>query len=289
MGKIYTCFKFVSNRRRDVLEKGMIKFSPIGDFNDPFELQPIISPVSRKYIDHFNSLTEVERGKQKMTQEDYQYSCERYDMLPLYRNKYREEIGQYGVLSLSSNQDVNEFISVSVPENKDPRRNILMWSHYANSHNGFIIEFYKDFIPESELVQVEYSEVRDFLTFEDVDEEKFDHVFYRKSIEWSYEQEYRCVLPLSKASEIDGGKHHLFKFDKSKVRSITFGCKMSEEEKLEIIDYVKSNKEFGSVVFNHARLDDLHYILDIYHDDGQWSNNPDSPFATQTIPEQIKF
>lgn len=290
MEEISSYFKFVSNERIDVLESGLIKFSPIGGFNDPFELEPVIQPLSRKFIEYWSNLTDLERAKVTMRDEDYIYSNERYGMLSLYIKKYKERIGKHGVLSLSTNNHVNSLIGVSVPEKLDPRRNILMWSHYANSHNGFVIEFSSGFIPKGNITKIEYSEKRDFLTFEDIDEGNFENVIFRKSIEWSYEQEYRCVLPINMAAKIIGdGKHYLFKFDKSKVRSITFGCKMCEEEKHKIIQYVKSCSDFGFVNFFHARLDDKSYVLDIYFDDGEWSNNPDSPYAMQMIPNQIKL
>lgn len=98
------------------------------------------------------------------------------------RNKKIQEYIQrkckkYGILSLSSNFNVNPLISVSVKENKDPRRNILMWSHYSDSHRGFVIEFSRDFIQDAEIKEVNYSNERSYLTFEDIDEDNFEHVF----------------------------------------------------------------------------------------------------------------
>lgn len=64
---------------------------------------------------------------------------------------------------------------------------------------------------------------------------------------------------------------------------------MSYDDKREIIELVKSDHDFRSVNFYHARLDDNEYIIDIYYDDGRFSNNPDSPFAPKYIPNQIKL
>ncbi|BED99977.1 DUF2971 domain-containing protein [Aeromonas dhakensis] len=289
MNGIYSYFKFVSLERKDIIQNGMIRFTPIGEFNDPFELEPVITPLSRKYIAYCQSLTENELRKLELRDEDIEFSQMRVCEIKKYKNTYRENVKKYGILSLSSNFNVNPLISVSVKENKDPRRNILMWSHYSDSHRGFVIEFSRDFIQDAEIKEVNYSNERSYLTFEDIDEDNFEHVFYNKSEEWKYEQEHRLVLPLNKADDVYNEKYHLFKFDKSRILSITFGCGMSYDDKREIIELVKSDHDFRSVNFYHARLDDNEYIIDIYYDDGRFSNNPDSPFAPKYIPNQIKL
>lgn len=69
-----------------------------------------------------------------------------------------------------------------------------MWSHYADSHKGFVIEFDRDFIDDIGIKKVEYCSHRDYLTFEDIDQNRFGKVFLknlpngamRKSIELSF-------------------------------------------------------------------------------------------------------
>ncbi len=292
MKKIPSCFfKFVSFERKDILINGNIRFSPIGNFNDPFELEPVITPVSRKFIDYISKLSSKEINNIEISEEDSQFSFEREGQLDDYIKKYKEKVMKYGVLSLSSNFDSNPLLSVCIPEKKDPRTNLLMWSHYAASHSGFVIEFDSKFIPGLEIKKVEYSDCRDFLTFEDIDENKFHKVFYKKSNEWAYEQEYRAALPLSEAAKIVDGKFHLFAFDKKSIRSITFGCAMDECKKQEIIDLIKNDVEFGFVQFNHALLNDDDFCLQFYHTSGRWTNHP-SPFGFKTsrkIPMQKKI
>lgn len=236
--------------RKDILKNGKIRFSPIGQFNDPFELEPTITPLSRNYLGYISRLSEEEIVDINHSEEDRIFSSERECQIDEYQKIYKEKISRYGVLSLTSNDDVNPFLSVSVPEKKDPRTNILMWSHYAKSHSGFVIEFDTQFLPGSEIVKVEYSNNRDYLTFADINDSNFQKIFYRKSKEWEYEQEYKVVLPLSEASIIDE-KYHFFDFNKKRIRSITFDCMMDEEKKQEIIDLITHDDEFELVHFNH--------------------------------------
>lgn len=134
-------FKFVSFERKDILENGKIRFAPIGEFNDPFELEPVVTPLSRRYIEYVKSLPEDDWNQIEFSDEDRKFSSEREAQLGVYKKIYKEKVKDYGVLSLTSNADINQLLSVCVPEKKDPRTNILMWSHYANSHSGFVIEF----------------------------------------------------------------------------------------------------------------------------------------------------
>lgn len=275
MEKPVSFFKFVSFERQDILAKGMIRFAPIGEFNDPFELEPVITPYSRDYLNYLMSLTERERQLIEFGDKDLDYSYDRTMSVEKYRKLYKERISKYGILSLSSNCEINPLLAVCIPEKKDPRTNILMWSHYADSHKGLVIEFDNDFIPEIEIHKVEYSSDRDFLTFEDIDDNDFHKVFYKKSKEWGYEQEYRAVLPLSKALEVKDNKYHLFNFNKKCIRSITFGCAMNQENKDIIVEMIKKDDEFGKIQFNHALLNDDDFCLNFYHTTPSgWTNNP---------------
>lgn len=278
-------YKFVSFDRIDILQNGLIRFSPIGDFNDPFELVPSITPYSKNFLEHVNELSELELQKMEFNEEDLMYSSERVDQVECYKEKYRKEIARYGVLSLSSNTEINQLLTVSMSDKRDPRTNILMWSHYADSHKGFVIEFRADFVDEIKLRKVYYSNDRDYLTFEDIDENSFDDIFFKKSIEWAYEQEYRAILPLDKAYKVHDERFHLYKINKASINSITFGCAMSEENKKAIIDSIRNDADFGGVKFNHARLNDSSFLLDFYYDDGRCTNNPDL-FGARKIPNQ---
>lgn len=281
-------YKFVSFDRKDILQNGLIRFSPIGSFNDPFELEPSVTPLSRKFIEYASKLSETEIHKINFTKEDIEYSLERAHEIDNYKEKYRNEIGKYGVLSLSSNNKINQLLAVCIPEKKDPRTNILMWSHYADSHQGFVIEFRADFIENIKLKKVQYSDERKYLTYEDIIESKFDDVFYKKSMEWAYEKEYRAILPLDRAEEVKNGTYHLFKINKGSINSITFGCAMSKKNKAAIVEIINNDNEFKNVQFNHAYLNDDDFLLNFYYDDGEFTNDPSHIGATR-IPSQKKF
>jgi len=289
MNKPLFFYKFIPFERIDILESGMIRFTPAKDFNDPFEIHPTITPYSLEWIEHIENLSDEERQTLEFNESDSLYSYERLEILLDKRNLLNEKINKIGILSLSSNLNINQLLTVSVPEKNDPRTNLIMWSHYANSHKGFVIEFKKDFIEDIDIQKLEYSDERDIITYEDIDNNNFYNLFFKKSIEWSYEQEYRVILKLDNANKIIDNNIHLFKFDKAKVNSITFGCNMSKDNKKEIMDLIKTDDDYKRVKFNHAYLNDDGYYLNFYHDDGKWTNRLEvdgKAITMRTIPMQ---
>ncbi len=283
MNKPVYFYKFVPFDRKDILENGLIRFAPIGNFNDPFELEPTVTPISRGFL----ALSDRERQQFRPTDDDRAFSTARANEVDAYKKKYKTEIGKYGVLSLSSNTSINPLLTVSMPEKRDPITNILMWSHYGDDHKGFVIEFRADFIDGLSIEEVEYSNKRDFLTFEDIEENIFDRVFLKKSIEWSYEQEYRAVLPLEKCIKKINNDIHLFEIKKSSINSISFGCAMDEEKKTIIKNIIEQDSELNGIALQHAYLSEVDYFLEFYREHRGWTNDP--KFGCVAIPMQKKL
>lgn len=287
MNKPVYFYKFVSFDRKDILENGLIRFTPIGSFNDPFELEPTITPISRGFFEYAGSLSDREMQQIELTDDDEAFSAARANEVDAYTEKYKKEIGKYGVLSLSSNASINPLLTVAMPEKRDPRTNILMWSHYGDDHKGFAIEFRADFIDGINIEEVEYSDERDVLTFEDIENNNFDRVFFKKSIEWRYEQEYRAVLPLEKCAKTNNKNIHLFEIKKSSINSIAFGCAMDKENKTIIKNIIEHDSELNGIALHHAYLSKEGYFLEFYGEHQGWTNDP--KFGGVNIPRQKKL
>ncbi|ELY1972882.1 DUF2971 domain-containing protein, partial [Aeromonas salmonicida] len=126
-------------------------------------------------------------------------------------------------------------------------KNILMWSHYAQSHEGFVIGFnsqhsYFNF----GVSEIEYSEKRPFLN--PLQGRQDASLFRTKSIDWAYEQEVRKSMEFVKRRPIGNGntflpypevlpdhadeiykKVRLFDFPKDAISSLVFGWKSTNE------------------------------------------------------------
>lgn len=125
----------------------------------------------------------------------------------------------FGILSLTSKRD-----------------NLLMWSHYADSHKGFCVGFDKTIVFErcfGMLKKVDYSQ-DDALPEIPMFEQSLDALSVlttTKSRHWDYEDEYR-IVKLNKSREV-------ITIPSEAVLEIILGCNMPDADKITIHDIAK--------------------------------------------------
>lgn len=143
-------FKYFEPARTDVIKNGCIRLTQPHDFNDPFEFKPVISTVATQ--EEFNDVFEktidekIEEELSKIPHElakqiskkdleatICQILTDNQDKLDAHLVNSAKQVSNI------YNEKSNELIGVlCLTEKKD---NLLMWSHYANSHKGFCIKF----------------------------------------------------------------------------------------------------------------------------------------------------
>lgn len=147
--------------------------------------------------------------------------------------------------------------------------NLLMWAHYGENHRGAVVEFKipSDSVILRNPVSVRYSqtipdsdEVTNFamsvLGFSQSDRKKIDRILYTKSIDWSYEDEWR-VYPNVKSdiSENEEGK-----FSSNDVVALYFGCRMDMAVRRELLDIV--DQKYPNAIVFQAQKNEREYFLD---------------------------
>ncbi len=162
----------------------------------------------------------------------------------------------------------------------EQRDSILMWSHYADSHKGFLLEYnaqqllIESAINKALLLPVDYKQLRynaTELVLSNVlntlglklsgwNELQVLEVMLRKSIEWGYEKEWRVIRFPKNESGI-GLVADTFVF---KPSAIYYGSKISTEDraKLHAIAESKQIKEFDMFMneaSNYYRMDIRQY------------------------------
>lgn len=260
-------YKYLFPERIDILENMKIRFTQTTSLNDPFESFPgtfVAKPkewYKKKYEEEIRNemklhphLKEVEkkrflRSRRKLFPK-YYHDCTDKKTLEKLAYEVQKMSGTVsGVLSLSQNCD-----------------NILMWSHYACSHLGFVIEF--DYNHEyffGKVHPVIYSEERPEMDL--TESRQNGDLFYIKSKDWAYENEIRMfqyfVKPLKMKNgndflpytnndslkEIDLGIK-LFKFPKEAIKSITFGWKMAENNIKKVLRIIEDENMSWVKLFN---------------------------------------
>lgn len=124
--------------------------------------------------------------------------------------------------------------------------NLLMWAHYADNHSGTVIKFLstpEGISPLPLAERVEYlAEMPkfnpiDFLEIPDFSPQHLLKTFtLTKGIDWKYEEEWRIVVPSKNPTENSG----IFQFNPEELGAVYLGCKMTEDDKKEIIEITSS-------------------------------------------------
>lgn len=254
-------------------ENWSIRFTPPKELNDPYDCYPYVYDDNSEL--DIEELKKIERDieyykileeqysvipNKKMSYDDFiKYVNENYDYIlkalisnkKLYK-KYAKEtidymVSNYGVLSLTDSHD-----------------NVLMWSHYADSHKGFVIGIDRNAkVIRDKLREVKYTSIRPKISYQEILRDKYD--FSIKSSVWSYEKEFRAVTNLNYSPEIDwiDIKNGIAKLDKNIVCSITFGAAMTETEVDDKCKEIRSQKDCEHITLQQAYLDDSEFKLNI--------------------------
>lgn len=133
---------------------------------------------------------------------------------------------------------------------------ILMWSHYANYHKGFCIEYRVD---ETSVLSrtarpVRYTDIYPSLSLKnlpsDAEENFIDVCVYTKAKQWSYEREWRAIMP-------SGEKlYHA----PAPISAIIFGARMPDDHKRAICQILHSTVD---IEFKQAFLLEDRFGLDL--------------------------
>jgi hypothetical protein len=115
--------------------------------------------------------------------------------------------------------------------------NILMWSHYADNHRGFCLEFDTNYYPfkpfkTETVIKINYADSYPALSLNDIPQKILSQsislpkiLLGTKSSHWCYEKEWRIFLK-------KGNKD--CPYDKLALTGIYLGCKMKDEDKAKI-------------------------------------------------------
>jgi hypothetical protein len=201
------------------LLNNQVTFSTRGNFNDLFDSKiNFIKPKKSELKAIYSSLQGQEKHK--------------------FKGMFLGENGKSNIDNFHRivNEQFDEFLIFCLAETQD---NNLMWSHYANSHKGFCLEWdaskfnaekvtYQKNIAKFELLNVIKSQFG--LGNEVEDGVKIWEALKVKLIEWKYEGEYRFQLGNGMRDLIKtrNDKFALVSYDPNWIKAIIFGCRMDK-------------------------------------------------------------
>jgi hypothetical protein len=216
-------FKFVASGSAVLnMARGLFKFTPIDELNDPSELTPVMDRASVRsslellrrngltedqftWLVHQGALLDLLAPDEKVlsiprTRDDANrmLSISAYDNLDYMERKLFSSIksirGKVGIFSVSERYD-------SLP----------MWAHYADQAKGFVVvlEGLDNYFTGDETGSlnmpkpVVYTERFLGMTF---DPSTQDRLFFSKLSDWSYEREWRIVTALNVCRRSSDGR-----------------------------------------------------------------------------------
>lgn len=197
-----------------MITEGTLKFTCPLEFNDPFDCMPAFDLAS------IENLHSTRPDLIQQVAEHHGISIEEAQKVGI-QNAYRvvesgeftrELVSGVGVVSLS----------------RDPT-NVLMWSHYAEHHRGFVVELRLGVDAPRELLDsimpfpVVYQAERPVLAW--ATGWNLDQYFLTKSLDWKYEQEER-ILATSQGPGVHPYSREHF------LWSVIAGSRMSTENQL---------------------------------------------------------
>lgn len=208
-------YKYMSiDRFKQFLSNGKLFFSRYDMLNDPFECISNIR-INYSFSEWMDFLYKDNIDIASVQSESLKLSTDMDYARYVIGNALTTSLSKDGFLCLTHNYD-----------------NLLMWAHYADSHTGVCLEF--DITMDLDTFYtpfpVKYTQ----------DCPYYDYIYdnggavrsiLHKSLDWSYEEEYRIIKP---------GGFGLRKVASDSLTSVFFGCQFDKDLFLEIDSLVKS-------------------------------------------------
>lgn len=287
-------YKYLIPDRVDVLTNKSIRFTQAAEFNDPFEVAPHVAALLpadqtesflRSQVDAQQTVNEVLAEKIDKLPARFRSAARKHlrktisldkviaeakTMLPAIATAYKPTFAAYfqersgeriGILSLS-----------------EKCIDLLMWAHYGDHHRGFVIEFdcTNEFFTRAhargamgQIMKVLYSKQRPAIIAFDpsVGREVYLQRLIRdllltKGIDWSYENEWRMILPLDDMNTYPHrivGRFHLFDVPHTAITAVIIGARATDETKSGIRAALSAASELHHVVVRQAKASDTEY------------------------------
>ncbi len=239
-------YKYVDlNGLKIILKNQTLKFSNPLDFNDPFEFHDNL--VDRK-LSAKHQLEIYKKFDKNITREKLKW----------YKKEIKEDLKkpQSHLIKLFEEKKLSTRVTCFSEIND----NILMWAHYADKHNGACIKFdtkklFSSFKTDSYLSNVKYHRRIITKKYSKLRENAIEHWISSKSKDWKYEKEVRIILGSSTSN--------ILPFDIASINDIIFGCKLTEEQKIDIEKLIFQEMSYDWIKTREMKISNTEYKLEI--------------------------
>ena len=225
-------YKFYSIRKdnipylRELFVRAKLYCAEPSTFNDPFECKPHF-----KWPDTPKHASDLRKHLVKV---GIQLGLKRKQAKALISKNIRSYKDFEAIINQSSQKAFNDIRISCFTETYE---NLLMWSHYADSHMGFCLEFDVTSLPLSMAYKVKYQDDYPSLLYPMPCDERALIPVLVKSEDWRYEDEFRVLL--NDKTEIqprnDGKSFYL---NGNEIKNVYIGCRMKEDMQKELLSMI---------------------------------------------------
>ena len=199
--KLYKYYSF-SDYNKSNLEKSVIWLSYPENFNDPYDCALTYSSIDLFY----HSFPEDEN-------KEIDNLLKKYNLTDNERTEMKEKFIQFSKMSIEKSTKGLDLALIDMAKKStlvscfsENNNSIIMWSHYANSHKGFCVEYDFKSLPYSDWITlllypvIYQDELLDVTEYMKKRNEYTNNLFsaraaITKSKEWEHEKEWRIVMP----------------------------------------------------------------------------------------------
>lgn len=195
-------------------------------FNDPFECKP-----------HWNwpkTANKVKAVRKRLAR------------VAKDRGKKRKDADQFAAIAMRDKDKLQDAIRRSAIKNYQKLRicsysssidNILLWSHYADSHKGICIEFDSTKLPTSISMKVHYQDEYPKIEYPLPSDVTGFIPVLTKSTAWKYEQEFRSIL-VAEAENQPLNDGTSFLLSRNTITNIYLGAEITDSHKEYILELI---------------------------------------------------
>ena len=252
-------YRAVDSRSLENLRNNLFYFSSPATFNDPFDCKSLFTLEGSSDDDwrlFFNR--SLEYNEPQFSKEQRLKKVEQHIQNGIHRDK-KIQAEEFKKLTLAA----NELGIVCLSQNRD---NILMWSHYANKHKGFCLEFDKSILEtyfrcSKVHYKQKYPTFKEFVALScKTDITELRNLFlFTKSKDWEYEKEFRLISEPD--SRTDKPWKRKIEYPEESLVGIIWGCRMTEKDKEKVRNALTGKST--PISYYQAKKSDRAYSLKI--------------------------
>lgn len=222
-------------RLEELFVKGLLYHALPEQLNDPFECKPHFKMPEKP-----KDIGAVRKEILKMAKKRgiNKYEARKYASKALSKPGFFEE--------LINNSALNRYGELRMCSFTRDNKHLLFWSHYADSHRGFCIEFDTTGVPLGVAYKVKYQDDYPKLKFPLPNNQAIFKPALAKSNEWAYEEEYRTFIYPNPDSRLPTHEGKYLVLKGGDIKNVYFGALMEDKTKLKLIDLI--DKGFFSPV-----------------------------------------